>query len=160
VDWPERHRRGGLDEAAQEVDLGEQRGARQRRLERQHQLAGQAVELDQVADQRRLVAGLAAHRGRGAQRPGAVEQGVGLAQLVDQVAQDLGVRRGPGGDHPEGLVDDLDLVAIQQVDRDHFGRLQHRRQATTVGGCCRGACPGPGRAAIGHPGGGEHGHDA
>jgi hypothetical protein len=35
--------------------------------------------------------GLAAHRGRRAQRPGAVEQGVGLAQLVDQVAQDLGV---------------------------------------------------------------------
>ena len=102
-----------------------------------------------MIDQRALVAGLAAHGGGRAQRPGAIEQRVGLAHLLDEIAQDLGVGGGAGGDDAQRLVDHLDLVAIQQVDRYHFGRLQHRTQPTTVPG--GGARSGPlaNRVAVG-----------
>jgi hypothetical protein len=143
----ERDRR--LEEGAQEVDLGQQVGARQRGLERQLEVARQAVEATQVGDERVGVARLAAEGGRPAQRPGVLDQGGGLTELLDQIAEDLGVGGRAGGHHPQGLVDDLDLVMVQEMDRDHFGRLQHRLHPTTVAGWCRGAAlrrPGvPGR---------------
>src|ERR1043165_1150550 len=93
-------------------------GARQRRLEREHEVARETVQVAEVIDERALVALLATELRGTAKRALAIEQLRGGAQLGEQALQDLRVAGRASRDCLHRLLDQLRLVIVEHCNRE------------------------------------------